>query len=144
MIRRLAIGPLAAAAVLVLSAAPALGSTVSASSGGLSATLHAGTHHPKVNHHWPIRVSATLNGHSVRGAGAYYQFLYNGQQVSKQAICPNSGTTNCKNFGFKFNGGFSDFLLFPSRSVGFPLTLRVVVSAGGHTVYLAYSVQVVK
>lgn len=122
-------------------AAPAQAATVTASSGGFTATLHAGTHHPKVNKKWPIRVTATLNGHSARGVGAFYQFLYNGKDVSDQAVCPNSGKTGCKNWGFKFNGGYTDTLLFPPQSLGFPLTVRVVVSLGSRRLYLPYDIK---
>src|SRR5438309_38531 len=49
MIRRFAVSALGAAALLGLSALPASAGTVSASSGGLSATFHAGPHHPKAH-----------------------------------------------------------------------------------------------
>ncbi len=141
MSRHLTIALLTAAALAVL-AAPASAGTVSSRSGPLSATLHAGTHHPRANRKWPVRVTATWNGRSVR-AGAYYQFLYNGQQVSKQAVC-GTGIAGCNNWGFKFTGSYRDTLVFPNRAVGFPLVVRVVVSAYGRTVYVPYSIQVVK
>lgn len=153
MRKRFTIAVAAVSAIGALFAASAGAATVSGSNGPFTATLHAGTHHPKINKAWPIRVTATENGRSVRAA-AFYQFLYNGQAVSSQAVCPNSGTTGCKNWGFQFTGHYSDFLLFPPQSKGFPLTLRVVVSLGkttldshghpvphGRTVYLPYAVQ---
>ena len=148
MIRRFALSALGAAALLGLSALPASAGTVTASSGGLTATFHAGTHHPKANHVWSVTVSAKLNGRSVRGATAWYQFLYNNQQVSKQAVClsgrPGCNGRHAPETWFHFNGGYRDKIIWPSRSIGFPLTLRAVISAGGRTVYLRYSVQVIR
>ena len=148
MIRRFALCALGAAALSGASALPASAGTVSASSGGLKATLHAGTHHPKANHVWSVSVSATLNGKSVHGATAWYQFIYNGQQVSKQAVClsgkPGCNGSHAVETWFHFNGSYRDKIIWPTRSVGFPLTVRAVISAGGHTVYLPYTVQVSK
>lgn len=148
MIRRIALSALGAAVLMGLSALPASAGTVSASSGGLKASFHAGTHHPKANHVWGVSVSATLNGRAVRGATAWYQFIYNGQQVSKQAVClsgrPGCNGRHAPETWFHFNGGYRDKIIWPTRSVGFPLTIRAVISAGGHTVYLPYSVQVIK
>ena len=137
------LAPLAAVSALAASAAPAVAGTVTASNGPVRATLHAGTHHPRVNHHWSIQVTATVNGRPAR-AGAYYQFLYQNKDVSNQAVCPNAGVTNCKNWGFKFTGSYSDFLLFPPQSINFPLTVRVVVSVGSRKVYLPYSVSAIR
>ena len=128
------IAPLALSAALLL--APTAGAaTVAAHSGALSATLHGGTHHPIENKNWWITVTATLNGRPVR-AHAFYQFLFSGQVVSTQYV------TYKKNY--MFTGHFRDNLVFPPRAVGYPLTVRVVVQAGGRTVYLPYAVQVVK
>lgn len=135
------LAPAVAATALAVGAAPASAGTVTASSGGLTATLRAGTHHPKVNKKWPIKVTATYKGRSAHGVGAYYQFLYNGRQVATRGVCPNQGQMNCSNYGFKFNGHYTDTLMFPPESLGFALTVRVVVSYAHRTVYLPYDVK---
>jgi hypothetical protein len=122
------LAPVVAAGALAASAAPAPAATVTQTSGGLRATLHVGTSHPRVNHRWPISVTATLNGHSVR-AGAFYQFLFSGQDQSDQAVC-QSGNPGCNNWNFKFNGHYSDVIILPKEAQQKPLTLRVVVFIG--------------
>lgn len=126
---------LVAVAVTAAVAAQALAGTVTVRSGSLTGTLQAGTHNPKINRNWWITVKASLKGRPAT-AGAWYQFLYNGTQVSKQAVRHN--------WNFRFHGSFRDNLVFPSRAVGQPLTVRVVVSAGGQTVYLPYAVKPVR
>ena len=130
------LSPLAAVAATAIVAAPALASTVTSSSGGLSASMHAGTHHPKPNKNWWITVTATLGGRPVQRAAVTYQFLYNGTVVSTQYVKYDKN--------YRFNGSFRDNLVFPARAEGHPLTLRVVISDGGHSVYLPYAIQVVK
>jgi hypothetical protein len=122
------LAPALAAGALAASAVPASAATVTASSGGLRATLHVGTSHPRVNHRWPVQVTATLNGHAVR-AGAFYQFLFSGQDQSDQAVC-QSGTPGCNNWNFKFTGRYNDVIIFPKEAQAKPLTVRVVVFIG--------------
>lgn len=122
------LAPVVAAGALAASAAPAPAASVTQSSGGLRATVHYGTTHPRVNHRWPISVTATLNGHAVR-AGAFYQFLFAGQDQSDQAVC-QSGNPGCNNWNFKFSGHYSDRIIFPKEAQAKPLTVRVVVFVG--------------
>jgi uncharacterized protein YceK len=126
-----------ALAVLILAAAcaTALASTVTATSGALTGTLQAGTHHPKMNANWWVTVTAKVHGRAAT-ATAYYQFLYNNQQVSKQYVKGNKN--------FHFHGSFRDNLTFPGAAVGRTLVVRVVVSAGANTVYLPYSVTTIR
>ena len=126
---------------MVLSAAvpsAAAAQTVRGSSGPLSATLHAGTHHPKVSANWPLQVTASLSGRPAH-ASIGYQFLYSGQVVSTQIPRYPNGKPHTS-----FTGSFSDLLQFPARSVGYPLTLQVHIVAGGRAVNLDYALQVIR
>ncbi len=115
-------------ALALAAAAPA--ATVSGSSHGLSASMHAGTHHPTVGARWPVQFRATISGRGVR-AIVTYEYLYSGQVVSVKAH-------------HTFTGYFSDALIFPAQAVGYPLTFRAVITSGGATVNLDYPIQVVK
>ena len=108
-------------------------SLVKGSSGPLSATLKPSTHTPKINTNWRLTVTATLNGKPAAHASAAYEFLFGG--------VPVGGTQYpFRNPHYTFTGHFSDYLTFPAAAVGQPLTLRVVVKAGGHTVNLPWSI----
>ena len=57
--------------------------------------------------------------------------------TSSSSAAPSSApSTRTNNKHFSFTGHFSDKLVFPASSLGSPLTLRVVIKAGGHTVNL--------
>jgi hypothetical protein len=117
-------------ALTMVSAASAA-SIIKASSGPLSATLTPSTHTPKINTLVPIKVTATLHGKPVR-ATAFYQFLFGGSVVGTGYPYNNKH--------YSFTGHFSDKLNFPASSLGFTLTLRVVIKAAGHTVNLPCSI----
>jgi hypothetical protein len=121
------------AGVLALTTVSAAGaaSIIKASSGPLSATLTPSTHTPKINTLVPIKVTATLNGKPAH-ATAFYQFLFGGSVVGTGYAHSNKHYT--------FTGHFSDTLNFPASSLGFTLTLRVVIKAAGHTVNLPCSI----
>lgn len=120
------------ALVLLLTAAPASACT-------FKAQLHATTHHPKAGQRWPIRVTTSTNLRT----SAYYVFLFKGRQVSRQEINPKSSSPGKKRF--HFTGSFRDpTIVWPSRSVGFPLTLRVVLQNRCATKHLDYTVTVHK
>ena len=123
----LSVGVLALTTVSAASAS----SIIKASSGPLSATLAPSTHTPKINTLVPIKVTATLHGKPVK-ATAVYQFLFGGSVVG------NGYPYNNKHYSF--TGHFSDKLNFPASSLGFPLTLRVVIKAADHTVNLNCSI----
>ena len=130
---RLTIGGLTAAAVaLGATSTAAAAAVIKGSSGPLVATLTPSTHTPKINTLMPISVTATLNGKPAHATAAY-QFLYGGAVVA-----PTQYPYNNKHFSF--TGHFSDKLKFPASSVGFTLTLRVVIKAAGHTVNLNWSI----
>jgi hypothetical protein len=94
----------------------------------VTATLHAGTHHPRVGVRWPLHFTVTRGGTPVR-ASVSYQYLLAGQVVARRSH-------------YTFTGHFSDFFLWPSSAVGFPLTLRATIVAEGTTLDLDYPVQV--
>jgi hypothetical protein len=104
--------------------------TVSAVSGALTATLRAGTHHPRVNTHWPLRFTASLAGRPVR-ASVSYEYLLGAQVVAHRSH-------------YTFTGRFSDVFTWPAAAVGYPLTFRAVIVSGGVTLDLDYPVQVVR
>ena len=130
---RLTIGGLAAGAVAIgATSIAAAAAVIRGSSGPLAATLTPSTHTPKINTLMPISVTATLNGKPAHATAAY-QFLYGGAVVA-----PTQYPYNNKHFSF--TGHFSDKLNFPASSLGFTLTLRVVIKAAGHTVNLPCSI----
>jgi len=116
-------------AMLVTAAASAASAPplVRGSSGPLKATLALSTRTPKINKLVPMSVTATLNGKPAK-ATAVYEFLFGGTVVSTQYPYNNKHYT--------FTGHYKDTLSFPANSLGFPLTFRVVVKAGGRTVNL--------
>ena len=121
-------GAVATTATVTAAAVP----VIKGSSGPLVATLTPSTHTPKINTLVPITVAATLNGKPAHATAAY-QFLYGGAVVA-----PTQYPRNNKHFSF--TGHFSDTLNFPADSLGFTLTLRVVIKAAGHTVNLPCSI----
>jgi hypothetical protein len=107
---------------------------------GFVAALRAPTHHPRADRNWVITVTArTRSGRALR-ATAFYEFLFNGQVVSTQYPDPHGPPHQSP---WTFTGSFSDAVVWPRRSVGVPLTFRVVVRARGlGTVNLDYRVRV--
>lgn len=103
---------------------------VRASSQGLSATMHAGGHHPRVGKRWPVSFTVTQAGRPAR-ARVRYEYLFAGQVVARRS-----------NYGF--SGAFHDTFLWPSSAVGYPLTFRAVITASKTTLDLDYSVQVIR
>lgn len=114
---------------LASAAAPPL---IKASSGPLAATLAISTHTPKINTLIPITVTATLAGKPAH-ATVIYQFVFGGAVVSTQYARGSKKP-------YAFTGHFADTLNFPRTSIGFPLTFRVVIKAGGRTVNLNCSI----
>ena len=99
---------------------------------GFRARLSAPNHNPLANKLWYIKVSATTASGKPLRATATYQFAFNGQVVATRYPSPASP---CDETGGKhpyaFKGSYRDGLLFPARSTGIPLTLRVVVKVKG-------------
>lgn len=101
---------------------------VSGSASGVTATLRAGTHTPKVDQGWPISVAVTSGGRAAH-ASIGYEYLYAGAVVAHRSH-------------YVFVGRFTDTLNWPASAVGYPLTFRAVVAAEGATIDLDYPVQV--
>lgn len=103
---------------------------VRASANGVTATMHAGTHRPHVKVLWPVSFTVTSGGKPAK-AEVRYEYLFAGQVVAHRSQ-------------YKFQGVFHDTFEWPSSAVGYPLTLRAVVSSGSVTLNLDYPVQVVR
>jgi hypothetical protein len=116
-------------------ASSAQAATVNGYSGPLRATLHAGTHHPRISRAWPFTITASYAGHAAR-ASAYYRYLFQGQVVSTQGVNGN--------FHFHFTGSYHDHMVFPSTALGRPLTVQAVIGEHGHTVYLNWTIQAIR
>jgi hypothetical protein len=103
-------------------------SSSAGSSGAVTATLHAGTHHPRVQRPWPIRFTVTSGGRPAR-ASVSYEYLLGSQVVAHRSH-------------YTFTGHFADIFKWPAAAVGYPLTFRAVIVADGATIDLDYAVQV--
>jgi len=103
---------------------------VSASREGVTATLHAHTHHPVVERAWPISFLVTRSGRPAH-ASVMYEYLFDGQVVAHRSH-------------YSFDGSFADVFRWPASAVGYSLTFRAVIVAGGVTLDLDYPVQVVR
>jgi hypothetical protein len=110
------------------SASAGTGRTVTASAGGVTATLIASTHTPRANSTWPLRFTVTRAGRPAR-ASVSYEYLFSGQVVARRSH-------------YTFSGSFHDTFVWPSTAVGYPLTFRAVIVAGGASINLDYPVQV--
>ncbi len=103
--------------------------TVTGSSGGVTATLRAGTHHPRVQRPWPIHFTVSSGGRPAR-ATVSYEYLLGSQVVAHRSH-------------YTFTGRFADVFRWPAAAVGYLLTFRAVIVADGATLDLDYPVQVV-
>ncbi len=112
------------------SSASSSANEVRASSGGVTATLHAAGHSPRVNRGWPISFTVTRQGRPAK-ADVRYQYLFAGNVVARRSH-------------YFFTGHFSDVFRWPASAVGYPLTFRAVISSGGVTLNLDYPVKVVR
>ncbi len=93
------------------------------------ARLYAPTHHPRANHRWRIRITARTRGGRALHAEVRYQFLFHGQVVSRQSH-------------YRFRGTFRDTIVWPRKSIGYPLTFRAVVTTRLGRRNLDYAVRV--
>jgi hypothetical protein len=101
---------------------------VTGTAGGVTATMQATTHQPRVNRPWPLHLTATSGGQPAHAA-VDYEFVFGGQVVAHRSH-------------YTFVGHFSDTLLWPSSAVGYPLTFRAAMTANGATINLDYAVKV--
>lgn len=110
--------------------APATPTTlvVSGAARGVTATLHASTHTPKVNRPWPLHFTVTRGG-ALAKATVQYEYLFGGQVVARRSH-------------YTFTGHFSDVFQWPATAVGYPLTFRAVITSEGATINLDYPVRV--
>ena len=93
------------------------GSTVTATANGLHVSLRAQNHAPKAGTPWHYAVhAADAAGHPADGT-VETEFAFGAQVVGREA----PPTHRLK------QGRLLDNVTFPSRSIGFPLTFRVVV-----------------
>jgi hypothetical protein len=120
---------------LVLMAALALVAIApSVAQARLVAHLYTPGHHPKANKKWPVRITAR-DGHKGVCGKVRYAFLFKGKVVARR----NPGV------GRDFCGTFKDpNFIWPTRSVGIPLTLRCVVDTKIGQANLDYAVKVVR
>jgi hypothetical protein len=95
------------------------------------ATIVLGTHHPKVGSKWPLRVTATLSGKPAHATSLYLFMLGPAVVATQHPYGKNP---------YRFTGHYMDTFVWPADSLGQDLTLRVVISAGGHTVDLDWAV----
>jgi hypothetical protein len=103
-----------------------------------SAHLSAPTHHPKADRHWPVTVTTSL--HHVR-TSAYYAFVFSGRVVSTREIDIHHQASGKTRFHFYWR--FRDpTVTWPKRSIGIPLTFRVVLRNRCGTKRLDYKVVV--
>lgn len=119
------------------------GGATSAEASNFVLKMHAPNHSPKAGKLWYITVSArSRSGQGLRGA-AWYQFLYAGQVVSTQYPNPHAPKNGPPGkHPWHFRGSYRDGLLFPKRSVGIPLTLRVLVRVGRTTKHVDWKIKV--
>jgi hypothetical protein len=102
---------------------------VRATSGGVTATMHAGSHSPHVNVPWPVSF-VVADGGAPTQAKVVYEYMFGGSVVAKRS-------------NYTFTGHFDDHFIWPGSAVGYPLTFRAVITAGGQTLFLDYPVKVV-
>jgi hypothetical protein len=134
---------LAVTAGALVAVGVASASVVSYTSGPLTATFAAGTHHPNCKQYWPVTVTARYHGQPAH-AIAWYQFLYNGRVVGTEY--PFGGKRQNPHYQkYHFYNSFTDttFGPFGALSVGRRLTVRAVVQVSRYTAYPSYSVVVV-
>ena len=127
-------GSSAATAPLATTASSAASSAVpstAAAPASVVAVLHAPGHDPHVGN-WPITVTLTNGGRPIPGHVSY-QFLFQGQVVSRQPVRLESPN---------FVGTFHDTIIWPATSVGYPLTFRVVIQTPFGVKNVDYLVQV--
>lgn len=101
---------------------------VSASAGGVSATMHGSTHEPKVGQRWPFSLTVTSAGRPAR-ATVTYEYVFGGQVVARRA-------------SHSFDGHFADWIEWPSSAVDYPLEFRAAIASEGATINLDYPVRV--
>ncbi len=103
--------------------------SVSATAGGVTATMYGSSHTPKVGP-WPLHFTVTADGRAAT-ASVSYEFLFGGTVVARRSH-------------YTFTGSFSDVAQWPATAVGYPLTFRAVITSGRSVINLDYPVQVTR
>lgn len=105
------------------------GSSGQATVGGVTFTVRSPTHSPAVGSSWTLGAGAARAGKPVAGS-VQMDVVYQGKVMAHMA----SGTLRDGAFGKKVD--------WPARAVGYPITVRVKILAGGQTCIFLYGVQV--
>ena len=105
-------------------------SEVSALAGGITATMHGATHHPRVGARWPFQLTVARQGRPAM-ATVTYEYVFGGQVVARRAQ-------------HSFTGRFTDEIEWPSSAVGYPLEFRAAIVAEGVRINLDYPVVVAR
>jgi hypothetical protein len=106
---------LGAFTALALTAALAL--PASALAKDFTIRLHIANHAPVVGKRWPVELTVMKGARKLNGS-VRYQWLFDNAVVKTQPL----------HGGYRFKHGvYRDQLVFPSQSVGEPLTLRFLV-----------------
>jgi hypothetical protein len=136
---------------LLAASALVLAATASASAAPFVATFHAPNHSPKAGKKWPVTVTAKTKSGRKLHATALYEFVFGGQVMCKEGPDPGhpsksdkcaAGRRGSKPWPF-FGVMHDNTYIWPRRAIGFPLTLRTVVTVKGlGTVNLNWSVKV--
>ncbi len=100
---------------------------VSASASGVTATMRGSSHTPTVGP-WPVHFTVTRDGRPAQ-ASLGYEFLFGGQVVAHRSH-------------YVFTGSFADIVRWPASAVGYPLTLRAVITSGTTVINLDYPIHV--
>lgn len=143
--------PAATTTAQVAGSVPGCSTKAQRAHGSFHAALRAPTHKPShwvkaydldqkkrmwvVN--WPIKVTASHNGKGIDGGKVYYQFLSFGRIVACRTVLKPAVPR------FR-HGTFRDTIQWPERSIGLPLTFRVVVFTKYGVKNLNYAVTVQK
>ena len=115
-------------ALALASAALALPATATSSTARFTLTPHIANHTPIINKKWPITIDVTRGKARLSGS-VRYEFLFAGTDVSNKP-------------GHKFKDGvFKDTMLYPTKSLGEPLTLRILVTTKYGTEHIDWAVQ---
>jgi hypothetical protein len=93
----------------------------------------AATSMPKVGARWPYTVRAAA---CTKGAAAKLTAEIVDPIGRKHPVC--FGTKPGEVTDISFTGTFKDFIVWPSKSVGYPLRLRITIVAGGTTQTVDY------
>jgi hypothetical protein len=109
----------------------ALALPASALAASFKIKLHIANHAPVVNKRWPIELTITRGEQKLSGT-VRYDWMFDGAVVRTQ---PLHGS-------FKFKRGvYRDQLVFPTTSLGEPLTLRFLVTTRYGTEHADWKLQ---